>query len=253
MLNNITNFFNLIKSKRIKIELESEDLIAIGTRQSKAQGDYKPTAIQFSDLQAQLGGGGITLTTVGTSGASTLVGNTLNIPDYFFYTYEIGEYVPSQGGVIFHRYKESGQEKYLIVDIAELSTSSVYSDITNSIGITGQSTWDGSSNTTAIVNQVGATSGAAILCNASTNGGQNDWYLPAIDELNLIFNNRFNVNKTLSNVPGATIIGFSVYWSSVEVVTNSNLGRVLDFTSGNVSSSNKSSTYSVRAVRDLTI
>ena len=169
------------------------------------------------------------------------------------FTYQLGEYVSSEGGVIFHRYKESGQEKYLIVDIAELSTSSVYSDITNSIGITGQSTWDGSSNTTAIVNQVGATSGAAILCNASTNGGQNDWYLPAIDELNLIFNNRFNVNKTLSNVPGATIIGFSVYWSSVEVVTNSNLGRVLDFTSGNVSSSNKTSTYGVRAVRDLTI
>ena len=169
------------------------------------------------------------------------------------FTYQLGEYVSSEGGVIFHRYKESGQEKYLIVDIAELSTSSTYSNVTSVIGSSAQSTWDGSSNTTAIVNQVGATSGAAILCNASTNGGQNDWYLPAIDELNLIFNNRFNVNKTLSNILGATIIGFSIYWSSVEVVTNSNLGRVLDFTSGNVSSSNKSSTYSVRAVRDLTI
>jgi len=57
MLNNITNFFNLIKSKRIKTELESEDLIAIGTRQSKSKGDYKPTAIKFEDLRAQLGGG----------------------------------------------------------------------------------------------------------------------------------------------------------------------------------------------------
>jgi hypothetical protein len=54
MLNNITNFFNLIKSKRIKTELESEDLIAIGTRQSKAQGDYKPTAIRYVDLQTQI-------------------------------------------------------------------------------------------------------------------------------------------------------------------------------------------------------
>lgn len=44
MLNNLTNFFNLIKSKRIKTELEPSDLIAIGTKQSKAQGDYKPTA-----------------------------------------------------------------------------------------------------------------------------------------------------------------------------------------------------------------
>jgi hypothetical protein len=253
MLNNITNFFNLIKSKRIKTELESEDLIAIGTRQSKSKGDYKPTAIQFSDLQAQLGGGGITLTTVGTTGASTLVGSTLNIPDYFFYTYEIGEYVPSQGGVIFHRYKESGQEKYLIIDITDVSASSTYSNVTSVIGSSAQSTWDGFTNTTAIITQVGATSGAAFLCDASTNGGQNDWYLPAIDELNLIWNNRFNINKTLSGVTGAGTIGFNIYWSSVEVVTNSNLGRVLDFTSGNVSSSNKSSTFSVRAVRTLTI
>jgi hypothetical protein len=84
MLNNLTNFFNLITGRRIKTVLEPSDLIAVGTRQSKALGDYKPTAIQFSDLQAQLGGGGggITLTTVGTTGASTLVGNTLNIPNY---------------------------------------------------------------------------------------------------------------------------------------------------------------------------
>jgi hypothetical protein len=58
MLNNITNFFNLIKGRRIKTQLEDTDLIAVGTKQSPALGDYKPTAIQFSDLQAQLGGGG---------------------------------------------------------------------------------------------------------------------------------------------------------------------------------------------------
>jgi len=169
------------------------------------------------------------------------------------FTYQLGEYVPSEGGVIVHRYKESGQEQYLIVDIADVSASSTYSNVTNVIGSSAQSTWDGFTNTTAIITQVGATSGAAFLCDASTNGGQNDWYLPAIDELNLIWNNRFNINKTLSGVTGAGTIGFNIYWSSVEVVTNSNLGRVLDFTSGNVSSSNKSSTFSVRAVRTLTI
>jgi hypothetical protein len=58
MLNNLTNFFNLIVGRRIKTQLEPSDLIAVGTKQSPALGDYKPTAIQFSDLQAQLGGGG---------------------------------------------------------------------------------------------------------------------------------------------------------------------------------------------------
>jgi hypothetical protein len=58
MLNNLTNFFNLIVGKRIKTQLEDSDLIAIGTKQSKSLGDYKPTAIQFKDLKTQLGGGG---------------------------------------------------------------------------------------------------------------------------------------------------------------------------------------------------
>ncbi len=54
MLNNLTNFFNLIKGRRIKTVLEDSDLIAIGTKQSPALGDYKPTAITFEDLQLQV-------------------------------------------------------------------------------------------------------------------------------------------------------------------------------------------------------
>ena len=74
MLNNLTNFFNLIVGRRIKTQLEPSDLIAIGTKQSPALGDYKPTAIKFSDLQAQVGGlqsvavDGVTITGDGTPG-----------------------------------------------------------------------------------------------------------------------------------------------------------------------------------------
>jgi hypothetical protein len=74
MLNNLTNFFNLIRSKRIKTQLEPSDLIAVGTKQSPALGNYKPTVIKFSDLQAQLGGlqtvsvDGVTITGDGTPG-----------------------------------------------------------------------------------------------------------------------------------------------------------------------------------------
>ena len=55
MLNNLTNFFNLIRGRRIKTQLENDDLIAIGTKQSPALGDYKPTAIKFEDLVNQIG------------------------------------------------------------------------------------------------------------------------------------------------------------------------------------------------------
>ncbi len=81
MLNNLTNFFNIITERRIKKTLEPSDLVAIGTRQSKSIGDYKPTAIQFSDLQTQLGGD-INLTVTGTSGPATFIDGVLNIPDY---------------------------------------------------------------------------------------------------------------------------------------------------------------------------
>lgn len=66
MLNNLTNFFSIIKSKAIKTSLQDSDLIAIGTKQSPALGDYKPTAIQFADLKAQIqaGMGGLTFVTV---------------------------------------------------------------------------------------------------------------------------------------------------------------------------------------------
>jgi len=74
MLNNLTNFFNLIVGRRIKTQLEPSDLIAIGTKQSPALGDYKPTAITFEDLQAQIGGlqsvavDGVTITGTGLVG-----------------------------------------------------------------------------------------------------------------------------------------------------------------------------------------
>jgi len=80
------------------------------------------------------------------------------------YTYEIGQYVASRGGVIFHRYKDGANENYLVVDTINISTSSFWSNIdTLLIGITAQSTWDGLSNSNAIVAQVGFTSGAAKL------------------------------------------------------------------------------------------
>ena len=54
MLNNLTNFFSIITRRRIKTELENSDIIAIGTKQSSNLGDYKATAIKFSDLATQL-------------------------------------------------------------------------------------------------------------------------------------------------------------------------------------------------------
>jgi hypothetical protein len=174
------------------------------------------------------------------------------------YTYEIGEYVSSEGGIIFHKYIDNGTQNYLVVDTTDLSTSSDWSNIDNVIiGPTAQSTWDGSSNSNAIVGQLGFITGATKLCLDSTNNSKSDWYLPAIDELSLIWQNRFNVNKTLSGnsnfgpILGAVQIGYDYYWSSTEYGSLNAWG--LSFYDGIAGVNLKNTTYYVRAVRKFSI
>ena len=57
MLNNITNFFNLIKTGKVKTQLDGTDLLPIGTRDNRFTGQYQPTMIKYSDLVAGLVGG----------------------------------------------------------------------------------------------------------------------------------------------------------------------------------------------------
>ncbi len=133
------------------------------------------------------------------------------------FTHYIGE--EFGGGVIFHLWKDNaGIEHGLIVDKTDLSISQVWSNIDLTlIGTNAQSSWDGLSNSNAIVGQAGHTSSAAALCLNSTNGGQNDWYLPALDELNLLYNQRYYLNRTLSNISGAfALSSINNYWSSTE-------------------------------------
>ena len=57
MLNNITNFFNLIKTGKVKTQLDGTDLLPIGTKDFRFTGQYQPTMIKYSDLVAGLVGG----------------------------------------------------------------------------------------------------------------------------------------------------------------------------------------------------
>lgn len=54
MLNNLTNFFNLITGRMIKKNPEATDLIALGTRDNRYGGNYKPTGILYADLKADI-------------------------------------------------------------------------------------------------------------------------------------------------------------------------------------------------------
>jgi hypothetical protein len=57
MLNNITNFYNLIKTGKVKTQLDSTDLLPIGTRDLRFSGQYQPTMIKYGDFISGLVGG----------------------------------------------------------------------------------------------------------------------------------------------------------------------------------------------------
>jgi hypothetical protein len=165
------------------------------------------------------------------------------------FTHYIGEQYG--GGVIFHLWKDAqGVERGLVVDLTDLSSGHVWSNIDNSaIGASAQSTWDGLGNSNAIVGQAGHTSSAAALCLNSTNSSQSDWYLPSLDELSLLWQSRFNVNKSLNAIGGSTVLTYSQadYWSSTE--DNNDSAQRFDFGQGFSGYSAKNSLGKVRAIR----
>jgi hypothetical protein len=164
------------------------------------------------------------------------------------FQYEVGEYVPSEGGIIFHRYLTGTTQKYLVVDLQDLGTA-VWSNIDNTAN-NANSLWNGSSNQSIITSQPGATSGAAFLCEASTNGGKNDWYLPAIQELNKLWCNMLEVSQGLEIAGGNQLI-FSDYWSSTE--TDNLNAWYFVFSKGLIGNFSKNDTSYVRAVRQFSI
>jgi len=163
------------------------------------------------------------------------------------FTHYIGEQFG--GGVVFHLWKDNqGAEHGLIVAVTNQSTQAAYSNVSSTlIGLSAQSNWDGLSNSNAIIAQAGHTSSAAKVCLDLVSGGQSDWYLPAFDELNLLWQNRFNVGMTLSTIGGATLLAnWNYYWCSTEDTNVNALG--FNF-AGNTMVNTKSSQMNVRAIR----
>ena len=180
------------------------------------------------------------------------------------YIYEIGQYVAAQGGVIAHRWLSTSSlgsptsgtiQNYLVVDTADLSASASAQWASLNVDISNvESTWDGFTNTANLI-AAGAGSGitagtAAELCNSSTNNGKSDWYLPALDELIKIFQNRWDIAQGIATASG-TQLAFADYWSSSE--TNASSARYFNFDYGSTSIKNKSNTFYVRAVRKFSI
>jgi hypothetical protein len=173
------------------------------------------------------------------------------------YKYEIGQYVYSEGGVIFHRWlsKTAGTEptsgrvqNYLVMPINYIGTAPwglFGTNVANS-----ESTWDGLSNTNAIISAGALATDAAGVCNNYSNLGKSDWYLPSIDELNKIWINRRDIAQGLI-VASASPLLLTKYWSSTEYDKDSSY--LQDFSGGNAGTDIKTNSGEVLPVRTFSI
>ena len=162
-----------------------------------------------------------------------------------------------QGGVVF--WVDNTGNHGLICSMIDNSTFIIWTSAafqSNTVPNGALSDWNGQANTTAIVTQAGAgITYAAGLCDAYTNadygtGVYSDWYLPTIDDLNLLYNAKRFVNKALDSDGNAatTAIAKTYYWSSSEY--NSNTAWAFNFFLGYPSGTySKANTNFVRAIR----
>ncbi len=150
------------------------------------------------------------------------------------------------GGIVVGVWKVNNIEHGLIASLTDLSISSIWSSIPSSVGSAGQSITDGSANTAAIIAQ-GTLSGAAYICGNYTGGGYNDWYLPALWELQQCYSSVFIVNTIIGNTNGFQ--WNANYWSSTEDIGQNNSAFQIYFYGGGMGQQIKSSNYYVRAVR----
>jgi hypothetical protein len=179
------------------------------------------------------------------------------------FTHYIGEIFG--GGVIFHLWKDAqGIEHGLVVDLNDINNNgfNLWSNVWNSSnGPSANSLWDGLANSNAIVSQPGHTNSAAALCLNSTNGGQSDWYLPSLDELRLLFQNSYNINKSLSNISGANPLinfenytiwynGYNIYYFSSTEYSSTEY-YYFRFSTGTIEINGKEGTFSTTKTRAI--
>jgi hypothetical protein len=158
-----------------------------------------------------------------------------------------------QGGVIF--YVDHTGEHGLICSMIDLTNGTAWSNIGSTlIGATAQSDWNGQGNSNAIVGQTGHTNSAAKLAIDYENpdygtGVFSDWFLPSLEQLNLLYRAKYEVNKTIDTDGNSntTLLQRMTYWTSTEATNTYAL--FVRFDQGTVGQSLKTAANQVRAIR----
>jgi hypothetical protein len=155
-----------------------------------------------------------------------------------FTTLTVGQAGPGGGLVFYDKGNTIGGWQFLEAAPTDQSTAIDWGCYGTSIPGTQLAVGSGESNTNLIVTGCPGANASEICSNLSL-GGQSDWFLPSIAELNLMYKNLHQ-----SGQGGFTSAN---YWSSSENGTSNAWSFGFGF--GNAANYNKSTTLYVRAVR----
>jgi hypothetical protein len=193
------------------------------------------------------GGGGVTSIVAGTNVTISPVGGTGAVTINSSgggggFVHYLGE--DFGGGIIYYLYKDSGGVEHgLIVNKTESAFGIKWQ---NTATLTGADrTEDGAYNTALMTD-----SPVEVYVTGLSNGGFTDWYLPSIDELGLLYYNRYSAQKGL-RAGGSTLLSSTrTYWSSTENFDLNN-AQVFRFANGDNNSGLKIGTSAARAIRSF--
>jgi hypothetical protein len=128
----------------------------------------------------------------------------------------------------------------LVATVADISTGAAWGCAGTLItGADGLAIGTGNQNTIDILAQCPTAGIAARICSDLIEGGYNDWYLPSIDELQQLYNNRVAIGGFTGNE----------YCSSTEFDIDYNWG--LDFITDTSGAYQKDQSLYVRAIRSF--
>ncbi len=152
-------------------------------------------------------------------------------------------------GIIFYLYIGSNGLQHGLV-VSKTETTATWSGST--LVVNADRTEDGEYNTLLMPNGTGS---ARYWVQNTLNGGatvNTPWYIPSMDELSLLWHNRFHVNTTARATPSTLLSNNSRYWSSTEY--HANAAFFFNFYGGyahDYGHDHKTNTYRVRGVRSF--
>jgi hypothetical protein len=148
-------------------------------------------------------------------------------------------------GIVYYIYKGSdGMDHGLIV--AKTDSTALWRWQDSTYLVNANRSWDGVYNMGLMSDSPGAMNYSPAK-DWITSNFSSEWYLPSIDELSLLWHNRFHINQALSAGGLPLLSQTADYWSSTEI--SAAYSWFFLFNAGIASVVNKTSPSRVRAIR----